>query len=70
MIYSQEVALRCAATLRPKLLAHNLGDDRRLQLKERYKLTRRQTRRLTRAYIDQLLRCQSDEARRILLGVS
>ena len=70
MIRSQEIALRCAATLPKHLLVHKWSDERQIAHETQYGLRHRKPSRMALGLMDQLDRCQSDEARRLLLGRS
>lgn len=71
MTNSQIIALRCAASLRQHLLTHRYIDERRDKYLYRYNIANyKGSRWLTKAVLDQLDRCKSEEARRLILGKS
>ena len=65
MTRSQVIALRCAESLPKYLLLHRFEDEFRHEMRKIKNL-----RRISEAFLIQLEECKSDEARRILLGVS
>ncbi len=65
---SREIALRCAAAMDVNLLRHKWERDN--NKRELYGLSDRQYRRHAIELIRQLDNCQSDEARRLILGRS
>ena len=69
MTRSQVIALRCAAALPVRLLLRRFPDPRRKPLADLHGVPDNR-RSLPSSLIDQLERCQSEEAQRILLGVS
>jgi hypothetical protein len=70
MIRSREIALRCAASLPKSLLRHRYRHSMRVILMEQYGRTEIDVHGYSRAFLRQLEKCKSDEARRILLGIS
>ncbi len=67
MIRSREIALKCSASLPPRLLTHRHIDGRRSDLATALDVP---IRRLPSKLVEQLARCKDDEALRILLGRS
>ena len=70
MIRSREIALRCAASLRRNLLAHRQPNERRQSFQISSGLSYCTIHKKPLTLFDQLDACKSEEARRLLLGVS
>ena len=70
MSRSHVIALRCAASLPKHLLAHPLKDERREQYIAIGGNRTTLTQKSPATFLGQLDACRSDEARRLLLGVS
>lgn len=68
MIQSREFALRCAAAIDKNLLRHNWPRDENKRI--HYGVTETRYKHSGVAIISQLDGCQSDEARRLILGKS
>ena len=66
MIHSQEVALRCAASMPFNLLQHRHIDPRKLP----YKDIHIDRKCLTPVHLNQLNACKDDAARRLITGRS
>ena len=65
---TREIALRCAAAMDRNLLRHNWPKD--ANKREVYGLAQRKHRPRMVAILRQLDACKSDEARRLILGLS
>jgi hypothetical protein len=70
MTHSQQIALRCAESLPKHLLSHRQRNDRRQSYTDGYLLTFAQAHHLNDQRLQQLDNCKSEEARRLILGVS
>lgn len=69
MTNSQVIALRCAAAIDQRTLAHKHIDEHKDYYARRFKLSEKQRRKLTEFFLEQLNHCPTDLARRILVGV-